>query len=58
MAFEVEHLWNGWVKKDKVKHQSNAIGLTLDTPIDFAFSPCLTTPFLRQLFFKWTVWFG
>ena len=34
--FEVEYLYNGWVKKD------DTIGLTFDIPIDFAFSPRLS----------------
>ena len=44
--FEVEYLCNGWVKKNRVNVilvYSNTIGLTLDTPIDFAFSPHLTS---------------
>ena len=43
--FEVEYLWYGWVKKRRMESTpilSYAIGLTLDTPIDFAFSPGLS----------------
>ena len=42
--FEVEYLCNGRVKKDGVNaNLAFAIGLTLDTPIDFAFSPRLSS---------------
>ena len=40
--FEIQYLQNGWVKKDGV--YANLVQydcLTLDTPIDFAFSPRL-----------------
>ena len=40
--FEVEYLWNGWPKKDEVNANSIlAVAITLDIPIDFAFSPRL-----------------
>ena len=38
---KVEYLWNGGVKKDEV-NSVLMIGLTLNTHIDFAFSPLLT----------------
>ena len=41
--FKVEYLWNSWVKKDVVN--ANLVlcdRRTLDTPIDFAFSPRLS----------------
>ena len=42
VVFEVEYLWNGWVKKDRVNAiKSNMIELTF-IPIDFAFSSCLS----------------
>ena len=40
--FEVEYLWNGWVKKDGV-NANYAIGLILYIPIDFAFSTRLSS---------------
>ena len=42
--FEVDNLGNGWVKKDGVNANLVicAIGLTLATAIDFAFSPYLS----------------
>ena len=56
--FEVEHLCNGWVKKDAVNLiQSNAIAVTYDTRIDFAFSPCLSEMILsRKIIFVCLFW--
>ena len=40
--FEVEYLCSGWVKKDGINaNLVSLIGLSLDPPIDFAFSPRL-----------------
>ena len=43
-VFEVEYLWNGWVKKDGI-NDNNLIQydypLFRYTTIEFAFSPCL-----------------
>ena len=42
--FEVEYLWNSWVKKNGVNaNLIRLITLTLDIPIDFACSPHLNT---------------
>ena len=39
---KIEYLWNGWVKKDRVNATLALCDyLTLNNPIDFAFSPRL-----------------
>ena len=44
VVFEVEYLWNGWIKMNKINANLALYEwpTLLDTPIDFAFSPHLT----------------
>ena len=51
--FEVEYLWNGWIKKDGVDANLIQYCPYLSYQIDFAFSPRLTTSLGRLKYCTW-----